>query len=62
MAHFYTYIDPAKIEAEFAEKEPEEKKKESLKMDKKDSVKNFYENGKNSDSSSDEEEPNQTKM
>ncbi|KAK5847647.1 hypothetical protein PBY51_016757 [Eleginops maclovinus] len=27
MAYFYTYIDPAKIEAEFAVKEPEEEKK-----------------------------------
>ncbi|TKS66179.1 Solute carrier family 15 member 1 [Collichthys lucidus] len=62
MAHFYTYIDPAKIEAEFAKKEPEDKKRESLKMDKKDSVEKSYENRKNSDSSSDEDEPSETKM
>ncbi|KAI4831451.1 hypothetical protein KUCAC02_000992 [Chaenocephalus aceratus] len=40
MAYFYTYIDPAKIEAEFAHKEPEEeekKKRKSVDMSRKSS-------------------------
>lgn len=38
MAYFYTYIDPAKIEAEFAYKEPEEeKKRKSVEMSRKSS-------------------------
>lgn len=33
MGYFYTYIDPVKIEAQFAHSEPEEdKKKRSLEM------------------------------
>ncbi|XP_034032816.1 solute carrier family 15 member 1b isoform X2 [Thalassophryne amazonica] len=57
-AYFYTYTDPIKIEAQFAQKEPEEKeKKQTL-----DTVKeNLYENSIDSDSSSDEEE-RQTKI
>ncbi|XP_056287021.1 solute carrier family 15 member 1b [Pseudoliparis swirei] len=52
MAHFYTYIDPAKIEAEFARKEPEEeeRRKTSMEMTRKDSK----EERRSSDSSSDE--------
>ncbi|XP_076579539.1 solute carrier family 15 member 1b [Chaetodon auriga] len=52
MAYFYTYIDPAKIEAQFIEVEPEDKgRKKSLEMVRRDS-----------DSSSDEEETKQTKI
>ncbi|XP_029308523.1 solute carrier family 15 member 1b [Cottoperca gobio] len=60
MAHFYTYMDPAKIEAQFAQKEPEEKeKRKSVEMSRKDSVENRSKR-RSSDSSSDEEEPKQT--
>ncbi|XP_042368906.1 solute carrier family 15 member 1b [Plectropomus leopardus] len=63
MAYFYTYIDPAQIEAEFAQQEPEEKeKRRSMEMSKKDSVENYREDRRSSDSSSDEEEPKQTKI
>uniref|UniRef100_A0A3Q3EU96 Solute carrier family 15 member 1b n=1 Tax=Labrus bergylta TaxID=56723 RepID=A0A3Q3EU96_9LABR len=38
MAYFYTYIDPAKIEAQFAHSDPKDKeKKKSLEMGRKDS-------------------------
>ncbi|XP_017282347.1 solute carrier family 15 member 1b [Kryptolebias marmoratus] len=54
MAMFYTYTDPAKVEAEFAFLEPEDKKKKkNLEMAKKDVVENHYENRRSSDSSSD---------
>ncbi|XP_076004949.1 solute carrier family 15 member 1b [Genypterus blacodes] len=54
MAYFYTYIDPAKIEAQFATMEPEDKeKKRSLEMERKDSVQQHNES--DSGSSSDEE-------
>ncbi|KAF6738032.1 Solute carrier family 15 member 1 [Oryzias melastigma] len=57
MAYFYTYIDPAKIEAHFANKEHDEKKKrKSLEMVKKDSFQHQDDDKKSSDSSSDEEE------
>ncbi|XP_032362333.1 solute carrier family 15 member 1b [Etheostoma spectabile] len=63
MAHFYTYIDPAKIEAQFAEKDPKDKeKKKSVEMTKKDSVEHCSEDRRSSDSSSDEEETKQTKI
>ncbi|KAG7503188.1 solute carrier family 15 member 1-like [Solea senegalensis] len=52
MAYFYTYIDPVKIEAQFAEKEPTDKKK--MRDD------DYYEH--NSDSSSDEDEFKQSKL
>ncbi|XP_031147589.1 solute carrier family 15 member 1 [Sander lucioperca] len=65
MAHFYTYIDPTKIEAQFAEKDPEDKEKEkrkSVEMTKKDLVEHCNEDRRSSDSSSDEEENKQTKI
>uniref|UniRef100_A0A8C4I067 Solute carrier family 15 member 1 n=1 Tax=Dicentrarchus labrax TaxID=13489 RepID=A0A8C4I067_DICLA len=63
MAYFYTYLDPAKIEAEFAHEEPEDKeKRKSLEMAKKDSVEHHKEDRRSSDSSSDEEETKQTKI
>ncbi|XP_034462724.1 solute carrier family 15 member 1b [Hippoglossus hippoglossus] len=62
MAHYYTYIDPTKIEAQFAEISPDEKKrKNSMEMASKDKVKPRDE-GSSSDSSSDEEEIPQSKM
>lgn len=64
MAYFYTYIDPTKIEAQFAHKEPEEKeKRKSLEMTKKDSVERRNKERRSSDSSSsDEEETKQTRI
>lgn len=59
MAMFYTYTDPAKIEAQFA-LEPEDKEKKNfsaLEMAKK-AEKNLYEDGKNSDFSLDKEGKN----
>ncbi|KAI7807849.1 PepT1 [Triplophysa rosa] len=38
MAYFYTYIDPAEIEAKFIEHEPEDKEKKDIEMTKRDSV------------------------
>uniref|UniRef100_A0A673GP66 Solute carrier family 15 member 1 n=1 Tax=Sinocyclocheilus rhinocerous TaxID=307959 RepID=A0A673GP66_9TELE len=38
MAYFYTYIDPAEIEAKFMELEPEDKKKSELEMMTKDNL------------------------
>ncbi|CAJ1087507.1 solute carrier family 15 member 1-like [Xyrichtys novacula] len=56
MAVFYTYTDPAKIEAQFTDMEPEDKeKRKSVEMAKKDR--------RNSDSSDDDEEKRtQTRM
>uniref|UniRef100_A0A8C7ZYQ5 Solute carrier family 15 member 1 n=1 Tax=Oryzias sinensis TaxID=183150 RepID=A0A8C7ZYQ5_9TELE len=64
MAYFYTYIDPAKIEAHFANTEYGEKeRKKSLEMAKKASFQHQDEDKKGSDSSSDEEEESkQSKM
>lgn len=67
MAYFYTYIDPAKEEAQFEEHEPEDKKKrKSLEMDKRNSVEHRNEDRRSSDSSSDsssdEKEDKQTKI
>ncbi|XP_071320717.1 solute carrier family 15 member 1b [Trachinotus anak] len=62
MAHFYTYIDPAKIEAQFANIEPEEKKRRSLEMARKDSFGHHNERRRSSDSSYDEKEIKQSKM
>ncbi|KAF3857339.1 hypothetical protein F7725_009198 [Dissostichus mawsoni] len=63
MAYFYTYIDPAKIEAEFAHKEPEEKKRKSVEMSRKDSVEQRSEGRKSSHSRSEkDEETLQTKI
>uniref|UniRef100_A0A4W6E5Z8 Solute carrier family 15 member 1 n=1 Tax=Lates calcarifer TaxID=8187 RepID=A0A4W6E5Z8_LATCA len=54
MAYFYTYIDPTKIEAQFAQKEPDEKqKRKSLEMARKDSVEHYKGDRRSSDSSSD---------
>ncbi|XP_037345392.2 solute carrier family 15 member 1 [Pungitius pungitius] len=41
MAHFYTYIDPAEIEAQFNKKEDEDDKRQKLEMAKKDSIKSY---------------------
>lgn len=38
MAYFYTYIDPAEIEAKFLEHDPEDKEKKDIEMIKRDSV------------------------
>uniref|UniRef100_A0A3Q3MRD6 Solute carrier family 15 member 1 n=1 Tax=Mastacembelus armatus TaxID=205130 RepID=A0A3Q3MRD6_9TELE len=62
MAYFYTYIDPTKVEAQFAQNKPEEKKRKSLEMACKDSFKHDKEDRRSSDSSSDEEEAKQTKI
>ncbi|XP_068575969.1 solute carrier family 15 member 1b [Cebidichthys violaceus] len=65
MAYFYTYIDPAKIEAQFAPKDPEEKEKEkrkSVEMTRKDSVEHSKEDRRSSDSSANEEETRQTRI
>lgn len=36
MAYYYTYVDPAQIEAQFAQPEPEDKeRKKSLEMEKR---------------------------
>uniref|UniRef100_A0A3Q3QRD2 Solute carrier family 15 member 1 n=2 Tax=Monopterus albus TaxID=43700 RepID=A0A3Q3QRD2_MONAL len=52
MAYFYTYTDPAKIESQFDQMEPEEKKKEkSVEMERR-----------SSDSSSDEEVNKQSRI
>ncbi|XP_061760728.1 solute carrier family 15 member 1b [Nerophis ophidion] len=60
MAYFYTYIDPAKIEAQFSELEPDDKWK---KNPGKDAVEHHNEDRRSSSSSSDEEEKvSQTKM
>ncbi|XP_070711523.1 solute carrier family 15 member 1b [Pempheris klunzingeri] len=61
MAWFYTYTDPAKVEAQFAQKEPEdkEKKKKSLEMAKKERP---NDQRRSSDSSSDEEQVKQTRI
>uniref|UniRef100_A0A671Z143 Solute carrier family 15 member 1 n=1 Tax=Sparus aurata TaxID=8175 RepID=A0A671Z143_SPAAU len=58
MAYFYTYMDPAKIEAQFAERKPEElepdekDRKKSLEMTKKDAVENHKEDRRSSRGSS----------
>lgn len=63
MAYFYTYIDPAKIEAQFAQIDPDEKeRKKNVEMTRKDSVENRGKDGSSSDSSSDEEENKQTRI
>ncbi|XP_030643486.1 solute carrier family 15 member 1 [Chanos chanos] len=47
MAYFYTYINPAEIEAQFAEAEDlEPEDKETIAMDKRDSIQHTYENAK----------------
>ncbi|XP_071370733.1 solute carrier family 15 member 1b [Centroberyx affinis] len=63
MAYFYTYVDPAQIEAQFAQQEPEDKeRKKSLEMQKKVSVEHHNEKRRGSASSSDDEEVKQTKI
>ncbi|KAM3857127.1 solute carrier family 15 member 1b [Diretmus argenteus] len=62
MAHFYTYVDPTQIEAQFAQPEPVDKEKKSLEMETKASVEDHNEKRRGSHSSSDEEEPKQTKI
>uniref|UniRef100_A0AAQ4R1T0 Solute carrier family 15 member 1 n=1 Tax=Gasterosteus aculeatus aculeatus TaxID=481459 RepID=A0AAQ4R1T0_GASAC len=60
MAYFYTYIDPAKIEAEFAQIDP--KQKEKRRNSRKDSVEQHKEERRSSDSSYDNEEQKQTRI
>ncbi|KAM6958228.1 solute carrier family 15 member 1-like [Tautogolabrus adspersus] len=56
MAYFYTYTDPAKIEAQFAQFDPKDKeKRKSLEMGRKDSVGSNNKNRKSSYSSYNEE-------
>lgn len=62
MAYFYTYTDPAKIEAQFAQQDDSEKRKKSLEMGKRDSLEHRNEKRRYSDSSSDEDDAKQTKM
>lgn len=60
MGMFYTYTDPAKIEAQFAFMEPEDKEKKkfgALEMGEN-AEKNHYEASKSSDFSPDEEDKN----
>ncbi|XP_054915057.1 solute carrier family 15 member 1b [Poeciliopsis prolifica] len=52
MAYFYTYIDPVKIEADFAYMEPEDEKKKNLEMTKKDMVEDHNEKKRKSSNSS----------
>ncbi|XP_062236747.1 solute carrier family 15 member 1b [Platichthys flesus] len=60
MAYFYTYTDPTVIEAQFAELDPDEKKrKNSVEMASKNKV---PPRDSSSDSSSDEDESRQSKM
>ncbi|MEQ2258411.1 hypothetical protein XENORESO_018913, partial [Xenotaenia resolanae] len=59
MAYFYTYIDPASIEALFVNLEPEDKKK-NLEMTKTDMVENHNEKRKISDTRSNEDKSLQT--
>uniref|UniRef100_A0A3Q2U6B7 Solute carrier family 15 member 1 n=1 Tax=Fundulus heteroclitus TaxID=8078 RepID=A0A3Q2U6B7_FUNHE len=58
MAYFYTYTDPAKIEALFANPEPDDKEKKNLEMTKKDMAEKHER--RSSDTSSDEEDGKQT--
>lgn len=62
MAYFYTYTDPTKIEAQFAQNGAEEKKKKNLELARKDSFENRKEKKESSDSSSDEDEGKQTNL
>ncbi|KAK2880259.1 solute carrier family 15 member 1b [Channa argus] len=62
MAYFYVYTDPSKIEAQFNQNNPEEKRRKSLEMARKDSFEYNKEKRPSSDSSSDEEEQRQTKI
>uniref|UniRef100_A0A665VVI1 Solute carrier family 15 member 1 n=1 Tax=Echeneis naucrates TaxID=173247 RepID=A0A665VVI1_ECHNA len=54
MAYFYTYIDPTKIEAQFAHNDDDEKKRKSVEMVRKDSFQNHNKNRRSSDSNFDE--------
>ncbi|KAM6893507.1 solute carrier family 15 member 1b [Xenentodon cancila] len=62
IAYFYTYIDPAKIEAQLTYMDVDEKKKRNLEMVKKDSVEQCEKERRSSDSSSEEEKAKQTKI
>ncbi|KAL6115527.1 slc15a1 [Pungitius sinensis] len=63
MAYFYTYIDPAKIEAEFAQMDPEQKeKRRNMEMTRKNSVEQRKEERRGSDSSNDDGEKKQTRI
>lgn len=61
MAYFYTYTDPAKIEAQFSQPD-DEKRKKSLEMKKRDSVESHKEKKRLSDASNDQQNVYQTKM
>ncbi|KAM8905005.1 solute carrier family 15 member 1b [Spinachia spinachia] len=63
MAYFYTYIDPAKIEAEFARIDPEqEEKRRNIEMARKNSTEKGIEERRSSDSSDDNKEKKQTRI
>uniref|UniRef100_A0A3Q3EVJ4 Solute carrier family 15 member 1b n=1 Tax=Labrus bergylta TaxID=56723 RepID=A0A3Q3EVJ4_9LABR len=63
MAYFYTYIDPAKIEAQFAHSDPKDKeKKKSLEMGRKDSDGNSNSDRKSSYTSHNEKKDVQLKL
>uniref|UniRef100_A0A3Q3LS73 Solute carrier family 15 member 1b n=1 Tax=Labrus bergylta TaxID=56723 RepID=A0A3Q3LS73_9LABR len=63
MAYFYTYIDPAKIEAQFAHSDPKDKeKKKSLEMGRKDSDGNSNSDRKSSYTSHNEKKDVQSRM
>lgn len=63
MGYFYTYMDPVKIESQFAHSESEEdKKRKSLEMDYKNAAGRRREYREGSDSSSDEMETKESRM
>ncbi|XP_029023368.1 solute carrier family 15 member 1b [Betta splendens] len=61
MAYFYTYTDPAKIEAQFRQAEPEDKKKKQWEMSRKESLEQSKER-RDSSSDDDDDEGKQTKI
>lgn len=63
MAYFYTYTDPAKVEAQFAQKgREEEKRRRRSDSSRTESFERRNEGRRSSDPSSDEERVTQTKM
>ncbi len=63
MAYFYTYTDPAKIEAQFREMDPDERKRRQIvEMARKDSIKSGNNERRGSNSSSSDDEGRQTKI
>lgn len=63
MSYFYTYIDPAKIEAQFAHEPEDKERRKSLEMARKESVEEHNEKRKSSGSGSDSDaETKQTRI